>query len=69
MSLAKTLLNKLADKAKTADFWRGLIYAATGTGIALDPQAIDTVVSAAFIISGVLHTIWHRPKVTVENAK
>lgn len=60
--MIKKLIDLLLDKATdpSKDFWRGLVYLLAGLGIVLSPENASTLISVAFVISGVLHTIWHK---------
>lgn len=54
------LLDKVLDKAQTADFWRGLLYVAAGAGVVVEPALANQIVAGALLASGVVHTIWHK---------
>lgn len=54
------IIDALLDKMLTQDFWRGIMYALAGAGIAIDPNNAATITSVALLISGVLHSIWNK---------
>lgn len=54
------LIDALLDKSQNLDFWRGILYAVSGVGIAIKPEYVAPITSGALVLSGVLHTVWHK---------
>lgn len=59
------LLDVLLEKMQTQDFWRGLLYVAAGLGAHSAPEYASTIIPAALVVSGVLHSVWQKahPKI------
>lgn len=54
------IIDALLDKMQTQDFWRGVLYTLAGAGIAIDPNNAAAITSAALLVSGVIHSVWHK---------
>jgi hypothetical protein len=62
------IIDALLDKALTADFWRGILYVVAGLGVTLSPENAATIVSVTLVVSGIVHTIWHKAHPELPNA-
>lgn len=54
------IIDAFLDRMQTQDFWRGILYLVAGLGVSISPDNAAAIISGALVLSGVVHTIWHK---------